>query len=95
MKKSLIECALNIRKGDTRSTDVVLSAGKRIQKYANLNAFLEVDSGRALIKAKEVNAMSMSILRVCQLHTRMCCVLPTTSHTLPLLHHMTSHRFSD
>lgn len=57
MRKSLIECALNIRKGDVTSTELVSNATKDIKKYASLNAFLRVDTPNALLRAKEVSKL--------------------------------------
>ena len=56
MHKSLLECALSLRRGEVIASDLVTAASNSIKKYGRMNAFLEVDTKRAMDKANEVLA---------------------------------------
>lgn len=58
MRKSLIECALSVRRGEVTVTELVSTAGKNIQDLARLNAFLEVDTERAMKHANMIDSPS-------------------------------------
>jgi Asp-tRNA(Asn)/Glu-tRNA(Gln) amidotransferase A subunit family amidase len=55
MRKTLIECALSIRRGEITSSELVSTASQEIKKYGKLNAFLEVDTVRSLECARNVS----------------------------------------
>ena len=54
MRKSLIECALSVRRGEATAVELVRTACHNAQRHAQLNAFLELDTDRAMKDAKEV-----------------------------------------